>query len=625
MRRMSEEEPEARALRESEQRFRALSEAAREAVFINENGVIREANQAFLSLLGYTREELIGQYGVDLFLAPESRAQVLASIRSAGTGGTSEIVLITKTGERRLVESSSEAIIYQGRPMRVVTMQDLTARRAVEAALHESDERLRAAMDAARMGSWDWLIERDEIIWSPQMYQVFGVSEASFARTYESYLELVHPDDRARAHQTVQACVRGATAEIAFEHRVVGGDGSLRWIEHRGRAFRDSAGAAVRMAGTSMDTTRRHELEEQLLHSQRMEATGHLAGGIAHDFNNLLTVIMSYSELGRFALDPAHPSYESLEQINVAAQRAAALTRQLLIFARREVVDPKVVDLNRLVESVAKLLHRVVGEDVILSIELFPRSLPVMIDPVQCEQLLMNLAVNARDAMPSGGALAIRTTIDASNVRLSVQDSGLGMPEAVRARAFEPFFTTKDAGKGTGLGLSTCLAIVRNAGGSIAIESELGRGTTFHVSLPRAETEADADGRQRPSLMPRGDETVLLIEDDAVVRQLTARILRGQGYKVLVATQANEALELAADHNTRIDLFLSDVVMPGESGPSVIERLSAARPTTKVLYVSGYPGDDISRRGVDEGSFRFLAKPYSSEQLAQRVRQVLDD
>ena len=406
---------------------------------------------------------------------------------------------------------------------------------------------------------------------------------------------------------------------------MVGADGALRWVEHRGRTLRDSAGNAVRMAGTSMDTTRRHELEEQLLHSQRMEATGHLAGGIAHDFNNLLTVIMSYSELGRFALEPSHPSYESLEQINVAAQRAAALTRQLLIFARREVVDPKVVDLNQLVESVAKLLHRVVGEDVILSIELFPSSTPVMIDPVQCEQLLMNLAVNARDAMPSGGSLNIRTTMVASTVRLSVRDTGLGMPEAVQARAFEPFFTTKDAGKGTGLGLSTCLAIVRNAGGSIEIESELGQGTTFHVSLPRAKSEADADGRAHPPLMPRGDETVLLIEDDAVVRQLTARILRGQGYKVLVATQANEALELAADHNMRIDLFLSDVVMPGESGPSVIERLSAARPETKVLYVSGYPGDDLSRRGVDEGSFRFLAKPYSSEQLAQRVRQVLDD
>ena len=622
---MSEEDSDARALRESEQRFRALSEAAREAVLINENGVVREVNQALVNLLGYSREELIGKNGVELFLAPESRAQVLTSIRSAGTGGTSEIALITKTGERRLVESSSEAIVYQGRPMRVVTMQDLTARRAVEAALHESDERLRSAMDAARMGSWDWHIEQDEIIWSPQMYAVFGLSEASFALTYSSYLDLVHPDDRARAHQSVDACLRGETAEVLFEHRVVGGDGVLRWVEHRGRVFRDRAGKPTRMAGTSMDTTRRHELEEQLLHSQRMEATGHLAGGIAHDFNNLLTVIMSYSELGRFALEPSHPSYEALEQINAAAQRAAALTRQLLIFARREVVDPKVVDLNHQVESVAKLLHRVVGEDVILSMDLFPHSAPVMIDPVQCEQLLMNLAVNARDAMPSGGSLHIRTTVEAATVSLSVQDTGLGMPESVRARAFEPFFTTKDAGKGTGLGLSTCLAIVRKAGGSIDIESEPGRGTLFRVSLPRAKDEADSDGRERPSLMPRGDETVLLIEDDAVVRQLTARILRGQGYKVLVATQAKEALQLAADHNTRIDLFLSDVVMPGESGPSVIERLSAARPSTKVLYVSGYPGDDISRRGVDEGSFRFLAKPYSSEQLAQRVRQVLDD
>jgi CheY-like chemotaxis protein len=199
------------------------------------------------------------------------------------------------------------------------------------------------------------------------------------------------------------------------------------------------------------------------------------------------------------------------------------------------------------------------------------------------------------------------------------------MPAAVQERAFEPFFTTKDAGKGTGLGLSTCLAIVRNAGGTITIESEVGRGTAFHVTLPRAKTDVGAEGIEYDSVMPRGDETVLLIEDDAVVRQLTARILRRQGYKVLVATQANEALELAADHRTRIDLFLSDVVMPGESGPSVIERLSAVRPSTKVLFVSGYPGDDISRRGVDEGSFRFLAKPYSSEQLAQRVRQVLDD
>jgi PAS domain S-box-containing protein len=622
---MSEVDPDARALRESEQRFRALSDAAREPVFISENGTIREANRAFVTLLGYTPQELIGQYGPEFFVAPESRAAVLASIRVGGTSETSELVLLTKTGERRLVESISEAIIYQGRPMRVVTMLDLTARRAAEAALHESDERLRSAMKAARMGCWEWLVELDEIRWSPEMYVVFGASEATFTGRFSSYLSLIHPDDRARARQGVEACLQGLTAEVAFEYRVLGSDGVLRWVESRGRAFRDDSGKTVRMAGTSMDTTRRHELEEQLLHSQRMEATGRLAGGIAHDFNNLLTVIMSYSELGRFALEPSHPSFEALEQINVAAQRAAALTRQLLIFARKEVVEPKVIDLNRLVENVAKLLHRVVGEDVILSIELCPGRTPVMMDPVQCEQLLMNLAVNARDAMPAGGSLCIRTTLEAASVRVSMHDTGLGMSESVQARAFEPFFTTKDAGKGTGLGLSTCLAIVRNAGGTIAIESELGRGTAFHVALPRAKLDAEAERLELPSLMPRGDETVLLIEDDAVVRQLTARILRRQGYKVLVATQADEALELAADHGTRIDLFLSDVVMPGESGPSVIERLSAERPSTKVLFVSGYPGDDISRRGVDEGSFRFLAKPYSSEQLARRVRQVLDD
>ena len=621
---MSEEDPGGRALRDSEERFRALAEAAREAILINERGIIREVNQALIELLGYSRDELIGRDGTEL-LAPESRAAVEASIRSEGRGGTSEIVLFTKSGERRLLESRSAPIVYQDRPMRVVTMQDITDRRAAEAALHASDERLRSAMNAARMGSWQWLVEQNSVAWSPEMFSVFGVSSDAFDGTFEAYVALVHPDDRARVRQSVEASLLGPSNEIAFEHRVPGGDATSRWVENRGRVFRDDAGKALRMAGTSMDATRRHELEEQLLHSQRMEATGRLAGGIAHDFNNLLTVIMSYSELGRFTLDPVHPSYEALEQINVAAQRAAALTRQLLIFARKEVVDPKVIDLNHLVESVAKLLHRVVGEDVIVSIDLCPGSASVTMDPVQCEQLLMNLAVNARDAMPAGGSLSISTQVVDDRVRATVRDTGLGMPRAVQERAFEPFFTTKDASKGTGLGLSTCLAIVRGAGGTIEIDSDIGRGTAFRIELPRAKVDADADAPEHQSVLPRGDETVLLIEDDAVVRQLTARILRRQGYKVLVATQANEALQLAADHTTRIDLFLSDVVMPGESGPSVIERLSAVRPSTKVLFVSGYPGDDISRRGIDEASFRFLAKPYSSEQLAQRVRQVLDD
>jgi two-component system cell cycle sensor histidine kinase/response regulator CckA len=581
-------------------------------------------NQAFTTLVGYSREEAVGRHG-SLFIAPESLPAVEASIRSSvGSGGTAEIVVVAKSGARLVVESRSEPVIYQGRPMRVVTMQDLTARRAAEAALRQSDERLRDAMNAARLGYWDFDVEHDVLTWSPQIYEIFGMEPGTFGGTLEAFAALVHPDDRERVRNTISQRFEGAGSDFFQEHRIVHTDGTTHWIENRGRAFRDASGRAVRMTGTSMDTSRRHELEEQLLHSQRMEATGRLAGGIAHDFNNLLTVIMSYSELGRFSLNSTHPSFEALEQINVAAQRAAALTRQLLIFARKEVVDPKVIDVNHLVENLAKLLRRVVGEDIVVALDMTGAPAPVTMDPVQCEQLLMNLAVNARDAMPGGGSLKITTAQTPDQVRISVSDSGLGMPSEVQARAFEPFFTTKDAGKGTGLGLSTCLAIVRRAGGSIHVESAPGAGTTFHIDLPRARADAEAESPERPSIMPRGDETVLLIEDDAIVRQLTARILRQQGYNVLVATQADEALQLAADHKTRIDLFLSDVVMPGASGPSVIEQLSAGRPGAKVLFVSGYPGDDISRRGVTEASFPFLAKPYSSEQLAQRVRQVLD-
>jgi two-component system, cell cycle sensor histidine kinase and response regulator CckA len=622
---MIEEDPEARALRESEERFRALSDAAREAVLIQEDGIVREVNQAFVALLGYSRAEVIGKHGVS-FVSPESRHLVWQALQTAGggSGGTRELTLITKSGEKRLVETCSEPIIYQGRPMRVVTMQDLTARLRAEAALHESDERLRDAMNAARMGDWNFDVASGVLTWSPQVYEIFGLEPGAFDGTLKQFFDWVHPDDRERMRETTAQRLQGPGADFASEFRILLPDGSFRWVENRGRAFRDEAGRALRMTGTCMDTSRRHDLEEQLLHSQRMEATGRLAGGIAHDFNNLLTVIMSYSELGRFALTPTHPSFEALEQINVAAQRAAALTRQLLIFARKEVVDPKVLDVNHLVENVARLLRRVVGEDIAVELALADAPAPVTIDPVQCEQLLMNLAVNARDAMPGGGSLGITTVQTAELVRISVKDSGIGMPLEVQARAFEPFFTTKDAGKGTGLGLSTCLAIVRRAGGTIRIESEIGEGTTFHIELPRARTEADTASPALAAIMPRGDETVLIIEDDAIVRQLTARILRQQGYNVLVATQADEALELAANHSTRIDLFLSDIVMPGGSGPSVIERLSAGRPLAKVLFVSGYPGDDISRRGVSETSFPFLAKPYSSEQLAIRVREVLD-
>ncbi|HEY2406514.1 MAG TPA: PAS domain-containing protein [Polyangiaceae bacterium] len=612
-------------LRESEERFRALASAAREAILIHEQGVVREVNHAFSELLGYTREEIVDQDGM-IFIAPEDRDAVRESMMVPSGTQTSIVTLITKSGERRYAESSSHPIVFYGRPMRVVTIQDFTARRVAEAELERSHARLMFALDAVTMGAWDYDVATDQAVWTPQIYKIFGLEPGSFSGKGADWIGYVHPADRERVASAIAAAKSGATLELQFEHRVVHAGGGLRWVECRGRTFVDRAGKPATMAGICIDITRRHELEEQLMHSQRMEATGRLAGGIAHDFNNLLTVILSYSELARLSLNPEHSAIEPLEQISSAAQRASSLTRQLLIFARKEVVNPKVIDINRVVENVGKLLRRVVGEDIALSIEANAEQSTVLMDVVQCEQLLMNLAVNARDAMPHGGRLGVCTRSGPSGkVELEVSDSGVGMPQEVRERAFEPFFTTKSQGKGTGLGLSTCLAIVTRAGGTIAIASELGKGTTFHIELPCTALALESVGGELASFLPRGSETVLLIEDDPAVRQLTARILRAQGYTVLVATHGDEAIEVASHHPSRIDLFLSDVVMPGSSGPSVIEQLSQGNPHAKVLFVSGYTGSEFSRMGLDAASFQFLPKPYSTEELARRVRQVLDE
>ena len=405
---------------------------------------------------------------------------------------------------------------------------------------------------------------------------------------------------------------------------------------------RDERGEVLGMVGVSIDVTERRNLEEQFRQSQKMDAVGRLAGGIAHDFNNLLTVIRLNTEMVMDSFDPTDPRSEDVRQIRHAAERASALTRQLLAFSRKQILQPRVLDLNSVVGNLEPMLKRLIGEDVTIGSTCNARGY-IVADPGQLEQVLVNLVVNARDAMPEGGKISIETTnvsldegyssehspvLPGRYVMLAVADTGVGMSRDTREHAFDPFFTTKEAGKGTGLGLATVYGIVKQSGGYVWIYSEPGLGTTLKLYFP--EVSAAAAFNSPDAVLPaktaeRGSETILLVEDEEAVRGLTSRILQRQGYRVLAAQHGREAMDIATREEGIIHLVLTDIVMPGMNGRGLVERLSGIRPAIKSLYMSGYTDDDIVRRGFIEPSRSFLQKPFTSEGLLRTVRKVLDE
>jgi nitrogen-specific signal transduction histidine kinase len=390
------------------------------------------------------------------------------------------------------------------------------------------------------------------------------------------------------------------------------------------------------------DISERRRLEAQLLHAQKMESVGQLAGGVAHDFNNLLTAISGYADLARATLQPVDAAQGDLEEIQKAVQRASGLTRQLLAFARKQVIAPRILNLNDLIIDVGKLLRRLIGEDIHLVTHTALNLGAVTADPHQIEQLLVNLAVNARDAMPDGGALTIETantTLNALDVsaqvgmvagpyvQLVVSDTGVGMDAEVKQHLFEPFFTTKGVGKGTGLGLATCYGIVRQHGGHIAITSEAGRGASVRIVLPRVDdlpAERAATDTAIAQPVAQGAETILLVEDEATLRTLAARVLRACGYIVLETIDGVDALQTAQAYAAPIDLLLTDVVMPHMGGPALVAQLAVARPSLKVLFISGYTDNMFVDRGQLDPGINLLQKPFTSAALARKVREILD-
>ena len=448
----------------------------------------------------------------------------------------------------------------------------------------------------------------------------------------------LHSEDRDPVLAAVPSIL--SRDHLAFEYRFRHKDGSYHWIHDEARLTRDSAGRPVEVFGSWVDITERKALEMQLLQAQKMEAVGLLAGGVAHDFNNVLTAIGGYAELVREDLPGEDARRHDVEEILRATERAATLTRQLLAFSRRQVLAPRVLDLNGVVAGVDNMLRRLIGADVELRTALGPVLGAVRADPGQLEQVIMNLVVNARDAMPRGGKLTIETAnaeLDESYalehpsvvagpyVMLAVSDSGVGMDAATQARIFEPFFTTKEKGKGTGLGLATVYGIVKQSGGNIWLYSEPGRGTTFKIYLPRVDQPPEQPAAApAPRAAPRGSETVLLVEDDEAVRALARKMLAAHGYTVLAAASGAEALKLAADHTGPIHLLVTDVVLPGMSGRELATRFQSVRPGLKVLYTSGYTDDAVVHHGVLDPGIAFLQKPFTSGTLARKVRETLD-
>ena len=508
----------------------------------------------------------------------------------------------------------------------------------IEAALRESREQLQRAESVALVMTVHVGLDGRWLKVPPKLLELLGYSEAELRS--RTVMELAHPEDLALIGAELRKLMSGEVRTSDHTVRLLRRDGGTIWISANASPVQNAAGRTLYFLVYVRDVTERKILEEQLRQAQKMEAVGQLAGGVAHDFNNLLTAIIGNAELLLRVIEPEDQRRMDVLEINRAAHRAATLVRQLLAFSRKQVLQPRVVDLNAVVTELSTMLQRIIGEHVALRLELQPELGRVLADPGQLEQVITNLAVNARDAMPSGGTLTIRTAgVDAADVpvespesmtlvgplvELSVQDDGVGMDERTLARLFEPFFTTKELGRGTGLGLATVYGIVRQSGGHIKVKSRLHHGSTFTVYLPR--TEGPGERLEEPLAWmdrPRAAGTVLVVEDEESVRRLASRVLRARGYRVLEARDGAQALELMRDHEGPVDLLLTDIIMPGLGGPALAERMRGGRPDLKVLYITGYSEEAIRQHGVLPAGGALLEKPFTAHQLAERVRAAL--
>jgi PAS domain S-box-containing protein len=592
-------------------------------------------------LYGYKASEVIGRNRA--LLVPAGRRDELAAILAKALRGEPGEPLETQRARK---DGSTIQISLKISPMtdpagRVIgtstIARDITSRKKAEADLAHADERMRFALEASGVGIWDMDYTTGVLRWSETLEAQYGLPPRTFDGTFDTFAGLLHPDDRASVLETIEKAMKSGT-DFTLLHRAVTPDGTVRWLSGAGRIHLGAGGEPVRGVGISLDVTARRMLEEQYQQAQKMDAIGRLAGGVAHDFNNLLTAILGYCELLLADMDPTDQRHADITEIQKAGESAAALTRQLLAFSRKQIIEPTLLDLNAVVTDMRRLLGRLIREDVTVVLNLGRDLARVKADRGQVEQIVVNLAVNARDAMPRGGTLTIETANEDLDERyakthlavkpgpyvvLTVTDTGSGMTPQVQARLFEPFFTTKEPGKGTGLGLATVHGIVTRSGGTITVHSEFGKGTSFKVYFPQAAEELAAAEAPPPVVRQSvGGETVLVVEHEEGILPLASRMLEREGYTVLSASNAEEALRLFDQHT--VDVLLTDVVMPGDSGPELTRKLVERLPGLKVIYMSGYTEAAIVEQGVLKQGIAFLHKPFTSETLGRKIREVLD-
>lgn len=600
-----------------------------------------DVNPAAQRLTGLRKKQLLSLTLGELIESTVDRqlSDLLKGCRSTRYFAANEGYFLRQTdGHRRLISVSASRIHLESGPLGLLVIRDLTRQKEAESALRESQDRFRKLAEKVRLIPWEssaW--PRRFTYVGPQAATILGYPLTAW-NTAEFWSDHLHPEDRTATEKRFVECAADPK-EFDCEYRMKSATGQDVWLHDLVHVVSDDKGT-VRLHGFLLDVTERKNLEEDLRQSQKLEAIGRLASGVAHDFNNLLTVINGYSGYLLTKIKEGTPYRDSVEEIRKAAERGVALTSQLLAFGRRQKLQPQLLNINQALANVEQMLRRTIGENIELIVQMDPEIRAIQFDPRQLDLVLLNLALNARDAMPQGGTLVMETQrfsrtsggqprelAPGRYVLLKVADTGCGMEESVLQRLFEPFFTTKTLGRGTGLGLATVYGIVKQSGGHIEVASAVGKGTTFSLFFPETASKVaqPATPRKPPKeKMPRGTETILLVEDEPELRGLAGMILKGSGYKVLEAADGASALKLVEDKLDSIHLVLTDLVMPHLGGVELAQELRQRKPDMRVLYMSGYTDGCVVELHNHDPRARLLQKPFMADTLAQAVREVLD-